>query len=323
MKLTPALLTMIMLLVIGGLVAAFIAKRMFAKEEVPVVDDRVTIPMALTDLKPGTVITDAHIGMGPALSDNLDREVLRTSRVVVGRVVRNPVERAQPIRTSDLYAPGERPPLEVTPGMRAISVSLSDGTALVDGLIEAGNYVDVHFTPSGNYSNRGGMVMTLFKGVKLLAINRSQTGSSSVDRGENSVTMELTPEQTNIMLLARDRGNINLTYTPSGLGNGGVAVADENRAFLDEVLGLTPPEKPKPPFQTEIFDGGSRRVNTFDLDGRASQGNGGLDNEFHDPPNTMEPGDVERTAPGNNGGYWGGRVSRDAGTVAPATGQGA
>ena len=182
-------------------------------------------------------------------------------------VVWNPVERGQPIRTSDLYAPGERPPLEVTPGMRAISVSLSDGTALVDGLIEAGNYVDVHFTPSGNYSNRGGMVMTLFKGVKLLAINRSQTGSSSVDRGENSVTMELTPEQTNIMLLARDRGNINLTYTPSGLGNGGVAVADENRAFLDEVLGLTPPEKPKPPFQTEIFDGGSRRVNTFDLDG--------------------------------------------------------
>ncbi|MCA9078387.1 MAG: Flp pilus assembly protein CpaB [Planctomycetaceae bacterium] len=308
MKLTPALLTLIMLLVIGGLVAAFVAKRMFAKEEAPVVDNRVTIPMALTDLKPGTVITDAHIGMGPALTDKLDREVLRTSRVVVGRVVRNPITRAEPIRTSDLYAPGERPPLEVAPGMRAVSVSLSDGTALVDGLIEPGNFADVHFTPNGNYSNRGGMVMTLFKGVKLLAINRSQTGSSDIGRGNNSVTMELTPEQANIMLLARNRGDINLTFTQDGMGNGGVAVADENRAFLDEVLGLAPPEEPEPPFSTEIYQGAGRRVNTFGRDGRA---NDGFRNGNREAPETVNPTEQERTNPG--GRYWGGRVSNDAG----------
>ncbi len=321
MKLTPALLTLIMLLVIGGLVAAFVAKRMFATEEVPVVDNRVTIPMALTDLEPGTVITDAHIGLGPALSEKLDREVLRTTRVVVGRVVRNRVTRAEPIRTSDLYAPGERPPLEVTTGMRAISVSLSDGTALVDGLIEPGNYVDVHFTPGGNFAGRGGMVMTLFKGVKLLAINRSQTGSSSIDRGTNSVTMELTPEQTNIMLLARDRGNINLTFTPNGQGNGGVAVADENRAFLDEVLGLRAPEPPKPPFATEIFHGNGRRVNTFDSNGRANVDDSDFRNGGRVPPETVVPSDQERTGP--NGRYWGGRVSNDADAVAPAVDAGA
>ncbi len=264
MKLTPALLTVMMLLVVGGLVTAFVAKRMLAHEEVVVQEETITVPMALTDLKPGTVITEGHIGMGPVRPDQLNREVLRTNRVVVGRIVKSPITRAQPILTSDLYAPGERPPLVVAPGMRAVSVALSNGTALVDGLIGPGQYVDIHFTPSGNRGTRGGMVMTLFKGVKLLAINRSQSSATSLGQRSNSVTMELTPEQANIMLLARNRGDINLTYSPNGPGNGGVAVADESRAYLDEVLGLT---EPTPPFVTEIYTGSARRENTFD-DGR-------------------------------------------------------
>jgi len=263
-KLTPALLTVIMLLVVGGLVTAFVAKRMLAHEEVVIQREAITVPMALTDLKPGTVITEGHIGMGPVRPDQLNREVLRTNRVVVGRIVKTPITRAQPILTSDLYAPGERPPLVVTSGMRAVSVSLSNGTALVDGLIGPGQFVDVHFTPSGSNGTRGGMVMTLFKGIKLLAINRSQSATTSLGRRSNSVTMELTPEQANIMLLARNRGDINLTYSPNGLGNGGVAVADESRAYLDEVLGLA---EPTPPFVTEIYKGADRRENTFD-DGR-------------------------------------------------------
>lgn len=259
MKLTPALLTTIMLLVVGSLVTAFVAKRILARE-VARPPEPINIPMALTDLKPGTVITEAHIGMGPVRPEQLDPEVLHTNRVVVGRVVKNPITRAQPIRTSDLYAPGERPPLNVAAGMRAVSVALSDGTALVDGLIEPGQYVDVHFIPSGNTIARGGMVMTLFEGVKVLAINRSQSSTSSVGRGANSVTMELTPSQANIMLLASNRGEINLTYSPNGAGDGGVAVAAEDRAFLDEILGLTQTA----PFVTEIYTGSARQMNTIE-----------------------------------------------------------
>jgi pilus assembly protein CpaB len=252
------MLTTVMLLIVGGLVTAFVAKRMLAREDVVVRGEAINIPMALTDLKPGTVITDAHIGLGPALPSQLDREVLRTSRVVVGRIVRNPIVRAQPIRTSDLYAPGERPPLKVAEDMRAVSVALADETALVDGLIVPGQFADVHFTPSGDYGERGGMVMTLFKGVKVLAINRSQSSTSAAGRGANSVTLELTPAQANMLLLARDRGDINLTYRPDGPGSGGVAVGDENRAFLDEILGLAAP------FMTEIYAGAGRTANTFE-----------------------------------------------------------
>lgn len=260
MKLTPATLTLAMLLVVGSLVTAFVAKRLLAAPVVEVADS-INVPMALADLKPGTVITEAHLGMAPIRADDLDREVLHTMRVVVGRIVKNPITRAQPIRTSDLYAPGERPPLVVADGMRAVSVAVN-GSALVDGLIEPGQFADVHFIPSGNVSPRGGMVITLFQGVKVLAVNRGpSSGAAQASLGSSSVTVELTPEQANVMLLARDRGNISLTYSPGGAGNGGVAVAQKDRAFLDEILGLT---TPAPPFATEIFSGSSLRENRFE-----------------------------------------------------------
>ena len=100
--------------------------------------------------------------------------------------------------------------------------------------------------------------MTLFKGVKVLAMNRSTGGGAS--RSGNNVTLELSKEQANILIQARDKGSLTLTYTPEGKGNGGVAVGREDRATLDEILGLEPV---KPPFTSEIYYGSGRSVLQF------------------------------------------------------------
>ena len=318
MKLTPALLTLVMLGLVGLLVVGYVAKRMLAREDVVLREETVNIPMALTELKPGTVITERHIGLGPASESKMDREVLRTERVVVGRVVRNPIAPAQPIRTSDLYAVGERPPLDLSPGMRAVSVSLGDGTSLVDGLIQPEQYVDVLFTPGSTADVRGGMIMSLFKGVKVLAINSSQTSTPSLARGNNNVTLELTPEQSNILLLASRKGDVNLTYNPNGPGDGGVAVANENRAYLDEILGLAPPVTPEPPFVTEIYYGAGRRSNAFN-DGRRLI-------DANTPPRTINsgPGTQDREYPSTDSlgrpGYGGGSRSLPRGAAAVPSG---
>lgn len=263
-RLTPAMLTVIMLLVVGGLVTAYVAKNLLARDEAPPEDPVVNVPMAIANLEPGTVITEAHLALGPARRSGLDREVVRSNRVLVGRVVRNPITAAEPIRTTDLYPPGEYPPLEIADGMRAVSIGLGDGSAVVDGLVRPGQYVDVHFTPESypDEDYTGGMTMTLFKGVKVLAINRASR-AGSVGRGANSVTLELTREQANILILAKQKGALQLTYTPEGPGTGGVAVADEDRATFDEILGLDPPEPPEEPAVTEIYSGTGRRVLTF------------------------------------------------------------
>jgi pilus assembly protein CpaB len=221
-KLTPAALTLVMFGILGVLVLGYVAKSLLAVQEKPAAPTMREIPVAIADIKPGTILTEGHLGMGRIQVDQLTREMLLTNRVIVGRVARQPIKASEPIKANQLYQPGELPPLELAEGMRAVSVEVGDGASMVDGMIKPGDHVDVLFTSEGNPSGtadvsyEGGLTMRLFEGVKILAINRSLT-QGRVDRGSNHVTLELTEPQANVIVLARDKGKITLTYEILGL----------------------------------------------------------------------------------------------------------
>ncbi len=295
-RLTPAVLTLMLFVVVGGLVAAYIAKGLFAVEKGQPVATTRLVPMAIHDLEPGTIITDRHIGQGPTDIASLTRDVLISERVIVGRAVKERIPAATAIRAGQLYQPGERPPLEVPDDMRAVAISVGPSVAMVDGLIRPGEYVDVHFTPSSSGSNdqrlfRGGLTLTLFKGVKVIAINQNYT-QGSVDRSGNTLTLELTPEQANIIILAEQKGSLTTTFTPDGPGSGVVAVSSEDRATLDEILGLKPLPTPEPPFSAEIYRGGSREYIEFRNGKRYDYSRQG----FGDPTGTSDFDDMEQDA---------------------------
>ncbi|WP_417849780.1 Flp pilus assembly protein CpaB [Thalassoglobus sp.] len=270
-RLSPALLTMVMLGVVGLLVAMYFAKNMFATED-PVDPDPIrNIPMALTDLPPGTKITSEHIGTGRARSSSVTPETVISDRILLGRIVKDAISAAKPISSSSLYPPNEGPPLELAPGTRAVTVNFDGSSSGTIDLLKAGQYVDVLFSPSDlpNFDQSGGLIMTLFKGVKIIAINGVTIGSSRGGRGGEKVTLELTPEQANILLLTEEKGKLDLTYTGEGKGSGVVGVDDENRATLNQILGLTPPEDPEKQtaFTTEVFNGTGRQLRSF-VDGK-------------------------------------------------------
>ena len=100
-RITPALLTVVMLGVVGLLVVAYIGKKLLAREAPAPVDTRMSVPMALTELEPGTRITEAHLAMGPVDRTKVTRDTVLTSRVLLGRVVKNKIEAAQPLSTLD------------------------------------------------------------------------------------------------------------------------------------------------------------------------------------------------------------------------------
>jgi pilus assembly protein CpaB len=253
---------MLMLVVVGLLVVGYVAKNLLARDEAPPSDPILTVPMALADMEPGTVITEAHIALGRLRQSQLVPETIQSNEVLVGRVVKEKIQAARPILTTNLYSPGEYPPLQLDPGQRAVAISLDDSTSAVDGLVRPGEYVDVHFTPSSyrDQDRTGGLTMTLFKGVKVLALHRGSYGASPAGRGGTAVTLALTEEQANILIQAREKGGLTLTYTPEGRGNGGVAVSREDRATLDEILGLDPEDRP---FSSEVLHGSSRSVHEF------------------------------------------------------------
>lgn len=270
-RLSPALLTMVMLGVVGLLVAMYFAKSMFAKEELPDPDPIRNIPMALTDLAAGTKITNEHIGTGRARSSSVTPETVISERILIGRIVKEEIKAATPIMSSSLYPPNEGPPLELEEGMRAVTVNLGGASAGTLQLVTPGQYVDLLFTPSElpNFDESGGMIMTLFKGVKIIAMNGTTRGGLRSSRGAPAVTFEVSPEQANILLLASEKGQIDITYTGEGKGSGVVAVNDENRATFNQILGLTPPEDPEKEtaFTTEVYPGARRHIQSF-VDGK-------------------------------------------------------
>ena len=277
-RLTPAMLTVIMLLFLGGLAIAYIAKNLLARQETVQPERVINVPMSLTDLEPGTRVTDAHLVIGRTTNSKLEelgddrRTVVLNKDIIIGRYVRNRIERGTPLKGTDFFAPGERPPLEITPGMQALTVSVGTSTNLVDGHIVPGQFVDVHFTPSSypTMETTGGMTMTLFRGVKVLGINQQTIGTTSVGRGGNSVTLELSEPQANALILAKNKGELTLTYRADGeAGDGGFALSREDRATFEEILGITKPEEeePEPPHVIEVYPGGGRFVQTF-VDGK-------------------------------------------------------
>ncbi len=274
-RLTPALLTLIMFGVVGVLVAAYVVKNLLARTDGPAPPASRNIPMAIADVAAGTVITENHLGQGPYPSDKLERDMLLVNRVIVGRVTKEAIKAAQPIRANQLYQPGELPPLDIAEGMRAVSVEVGEGTSMVDGLIKPGQHVDVLFTyqASGSADDRfqGGLTMKLFDGVKILAINRSIT-QGRVDRQSNRVTLELTEGQANIVVLAKDRGTLTLTYNPNGKGSGGLALNNADRVTLYEILGLKRGEPEKDPFVTEAYRAAGRGLLYFNDRGRRIDG---------------------------------------------------
>jgi Flp pilus assembly protein CpaB len=242
--------------IMGLLVAAYVVRTLMAREQkAPEVATR-NMPTPVADIPVGTEITEKHLGTAPTLVSTLTPDMLANKTIIVGRVVREPLKKAVPIKANQLYGPGERPPLKLAKGMKALTIALSSATAIVDGLIKPGDYCDIQFTVNTSWSRVDdripfGYQLTLFKGIKVLAINRNVTQQVPESNG-NTVTLEVRPGQANALILAQANGTLNLTYTPVP-SPGGVEVsdADADRLTMDKLLSLPPKkpvaEQPRPP----------------------------------------------------------------------------
>ena len=56
-RITPAFVTLLMLVVVGLLIGVYLVKSLWANEELAGIEEARYIPMAVADLEPGTLIT--------------------------------------------------------------------------------------------------------------------------------------------------------------------------------------------------------------------------------------------------------------------------
>ena len=300
------MLTVAAFAIICLLAVTFFFKKLWAMEvvHVPPAPSR-TMPMAITEIEPGTVITMKHIGNGPVGPDTkLAPDTIRSLDFLVGRIAKDRIPSAVPLQGSMFYALGDYPSLQIEDGIACVTINVDDATAILSGMIKTGQFVDVYMTTDAGAGNRlqstggsaatgrTGMTLTLFKGVKVVAMNRGGLNSALQSGGSShNVTLELDEQQALIMLLAQQKGQIALTYNPTGAGTGGIDLKSENdRVTMEQLLGMTDEPAEKKPFKTEHYRGAGRSSSYWrdgerieyqgssgDSGGTSLQSTGGLD----------------------------------------------
>lgn len=153
MKLTPWMLSIAAFLIIVALAVGFVMKKAFAKTSVrPAAPAMQVVPMAMSDIQPGTTMQAAFLGDGPTLAEH--RDMIRSRDAIIGRVAKEPIPMATPLRLSMFYPIGSGPEVHVAPGNRLISVSVGGDTGIVSGLVKPDTHVDVMMTVDGRSNDR-------------------------------------------------------------------------------------------------------------------------------------------------------------------------
>jgi pilus assembly protein CpaB len=169
-------------------------------------------------------------------------ELLKDGR----RVVLSPLEPNEPVLRTKVSGPGQRASLSslLPEGKRAVTVRVDDVRG-VAGFILPGDFVDVILIGEESAMRREGYSEILLQNLKVLAVDQLASERQEQPIVPKAVTLEVTPEQAQKILLATNIGRLSLTLR---------RVSDVNlaasRRVTEKDLGNGPRERivaPPPP----------------------------------------------------------------------------
>jgi len=152
-------------------------------------------------------------------------------------MARFPLIKGEPLSETKLIRAGEGSAMAalIGPGKRAVAVPVREESA-AGGLIQPNDRVDVIWTPGrGDRATGPQKSRILLRGAKILAIGQSLAADRPSGK-DRTATLELTPDQAQLLASARQSGDISLALLPAS-----------DIAGLDTEIGAAPwrdePEK--------------------------------------------------------------------------------
>jgi pilus assembly protein CpaB len=200
--------------VVAGVVATVAINRYVSiKTTVPVAATRQVI-VAAADISPGTALYGPAVKAVTWPQAVIPPKSAASMREVEGRVVKVPIAQGNPVLSSMLAPEGTAAGLSgiLDDGKRALTVKV-DEVAGVAGFLHPGDHVDVLM----DMAMQGEGQSEHFSKTILSDISILTTGQIWQQKGEskpmvvNTVTLELTPEQAEVLNLASNQGKIRLS----------------------------------------------------------------------------------------------------------------
>ncbi len=246
------LIILALALVMGG-AAAFLAHGWLQAHARAATDGAgsATVVVAASALPFGTELTPANVTEIPwAAKARPDGAFASTDELLRGgrRVVLAPVERGEPILRQKVTGAGERASLSalLDQGRRAVTVRVDDVRG-VAGFILPGDFVDVVLIGEGQAPRRENYSEILLQRVKVLAVDQLVSEQHDKPTVAKAVTIEVTPEQAQKLLLASNIGKLSLILRrPSEAARGDARRVTERDLGFDDLASRVAQAAPPP-----------------------------------------------------------------------------
>ena len=201
--------------VVVGLLATFGIHRYVVNKTRFVVAPTGMVAVATGDIAPGTALTGGSLKLVSWPQELIPPQCASALKQVEGRVVTFPISKGEPILLSKLAPVGATAGLSslLDESKRALTVRVDDVTG-VAGFLHPRDRVDILADMKVNGES---FSKVLLQDITVLSIGQiwQQTGDDK-PTVVNAVTLELTPEQAEIMNLASNEGKIRLALRNGG-----------------------------------------------------------------------------------------------------------
>jgi pilus assembly protein CpaB len=251
----PNNLIILFLAIVMGGVAAFLARnwieshsRAFAAG-----DSAGTIVVAAEPLGFGAEVSADSVTEIPWIANSLPNgafvvkeDLLKDGR----RVVLSPLERGEPILRSKITGPGQRALLSslLDEGKRAVTLRVDDVRG-VAGFILPGDFVDVVLIAEDSPPRRENYSEILLQHLKVLAVDQLASERQEKPTIAKAVTIEVTPEQAQKLLLATNIGKLSLILRrpEDASADSGRRVTERDLGRIDARITAEAARPPPPP----------------------------------------------------------------------------
>lgn len=212
------------------------------------------VAVALVDISLGSRLTPEMVRMVDWPVNAVPPGAMIEARQVDSRVARTTIQRGEPIMEGKLSPPGTQGGLSavVASGKRAMTVRVNDVVG-VAGFALPGNFVDVlvNTQEAGDKNARAGdasISKIVLERILVLAIAQESSRDDTKPKVVNAVTLELSPEQTEKLDLARSVGTLSLVLRnqvdPDPVNTGGATKTALLGAAKPAPGSAVPPPRP-------------------------------------------------------------------------------
>ncbi|MBZ2208548.1 Flp pilus assembly protein CpaB [Massilia soli] len=174
------------------------------------------VAVAMVDISLGSRITPEMINMVDWPAAAMPPGAFSDAKLVDARVARSTIQRGEPIMEAKLAPPGTQGGLSavVASGKRAMTVRVNDVVG-VAGFALPGNFVDILVNTQEDVvktdTRRDASISKIvLERILVLAIAQDPNRDDTKPKVVNAVTLELSPEQTEKLDLARSVGTLSL-----------------------------------------------------------------------------------------------------------------